>query len=102
MNHIKTGIPVLIRISTLVCGCALALAAAEPIFAFGAAGQILPATIGDASTVEIKPSSHPLADPERDPAERSARSIECSQKADAQGLQGKIRKHFLHQCKSGS
>jgi hypothetical protein len=38
--------------------------------------------------------------PERDPATRSARSIECAQKADAQGLQGKLREHFLHQCKS--
>ena len=92
----------LIRVSTLVCACALALAAAEAIFAFGAAGQILPAGMGGASNVEIKPASDPLAAPERDPAERSARSIECSQKADAQGLQGKIRKHFLHQCKSGS
>jgi hypothetical protein len=92
---------VLIRIPTLVCACALVFAALEAVFAFGAAGQILPAGMGGASNVEIKSSSDPLPAPQ-DPAERSARSIECSQKADAQGLQGKIRKHFLHQCKSGS
>ena len=67
--------------------------------------QILPtgmggAPSGGASTGEVKPSD-PLAAPERDPAERSAKSIECAQKADAQGLQGKNRKHFLHKCRSG-
>jgi len=94
---------VLTRISTLVCACALALAASEAISAFDAAGQILPAGVGGGESPNTKPSSDPLASsPQRDPAERSARSIECSQKADAQALQGKIRKHFLHQCKSGS
>jgi hypothetical protein len=92
---------VLIRIWTLVCACALALAASEAISAFDAAGQILPTGMGGAGNGDATPSSDPLAGPERDPAERSARSIECSHKADAQGLQGKIRKHFLHQCKSG-
>ena len=92
----------LTRISTLVCAIALALAASEAISAFDAAGQVLPAGMGGAPNVETKPSSDPLAAPERDPAERSARTIECSQKADAGGLQGKIRRHFLHQCKSGS
>ena len=92
----------LTRISTLVCACALALAASEAISAFEAAGQILPAGMGGGESPDTKPSSDPLASPQRDPAERSARSIECSQKADAQALQGKIRKHFLHQCKSGS
>jgi hypothetical protein len=43
-----------------------------------------------------------LAAANQDPAERSARSIECAQKADAQGLQGKMRKHFLRECKQGS
>jgi hypothetical protein len=93
---------VLTRISTLVCACVLALAASEAISAFDAAGQILPAGMGGGESPDAKPSSDPLASPQRDPAERSARSIECSQKADAQALQGKIRKHFLHQCKSGS
>jgi hypothetical protein len=92
---------VLTRISTLVCACALALAASEAISAFDAAGQILPAGMGGGESPDTKASSD-LASPQRDPAERSARSIECSQKADAQALQGKIRKHFLHQCKSGS
>jgi hypothetical protein len=93
---------VLIRISTLVCACALVLAASEAISAFGAAGQVLPAGMGGGANVDTTSSPDPLAAPERDPAERSARSIECSHKAEAQGLQGKIRKHFLHQCKSGS
>ncbi len=30
---------------------------------------------------------------------RSARSIECSHKADAQNLHGKPRKHFMRECK---
>ena len=34
-----------------------------------------------------------------DAAARSARSIECSQKADAQDLHGKPRKHFMRECK---
>ena len=33
---------------------------------------------------------------------RSAKSIECSQKADAQNLHGKPRKHFMHECKRGA
>jgi psiF repeat len=72
-----------------------------------AAAQTLMAGMGDAS-----PASGGLAAPAMlasdpiaaspDPAERSARSIECSQKADAQGLQGKTRRRFLRECKRGS
>jgi hypothetical protein len=39
---------------------------------------------------------------EEDPAVRSAKSIECAQKADARGLLGKQRKRFLHEGKSGA
>ena len=55
---------------------------------------------GSALIVEMTPSRIQSAAAEQDPAERSARAIECAQKADAQGLQGKIRKHFLHKCKA--
>jgi hypothetical protein len=95
------------RIMTLVCACALTLAASEAIPALDASAQILPTGMsggtpfGGASTGETKPSD-PLGAPERDPAEQSAKSIECAQKADAQGLQGKNRKHFLHKCRSGA
>ena len=37
-----------------------------------------------------------------DAGARSAKSIECSQKADAQNLHGKPRKHFMHECKHGA
>ncbi len=37
----------------------------------------------------------------QDPAVRSAKSIECSQKADAQDLHGKPRKRFMRDCKHG-
>ncbi len=32
---------------------------------------------------------------------RSAKSIECSQKADVKDLHGKPRKHFMRECKHG-
>lgn len=32
---------------------------------------------------------------------RSARSLECSQKADADNLHGKPRKRFMRECKHG-
>jgi hypothetical protein len=95
------------RITTLVCAaCAFALAVSEAVFALDAAAQTTPAGMGGtasggASTADMKPAADPLAAPERDPAERSAKSIACAQKADAQGLQGKMRKHFLHECRSG-
>ena len=45
---------------------------------------------------EMKPTKAPAS---ADPAARSAKSIECSQKADAQNLHGKPRKHFMRECK---
>ena len=93
------------RIATLVCACALALAVSETISALDAAAQIVPAGMGGggpsgALAGEMKPSG-PAVAPERDPAEQSAKSIECAQKADAQGLQGKNRRRFLRKCRSG-
>jgi hypothetical protein len=35
------------------------------------------------------------------PIQRSARSIECSKQADAQGLHGKARQAFRRKCKKG-
>jgi psiF repeat len=108
------------RIPTLLCMCGLTLFASEAIFAFDAAGQS--ATSGGPpaggppadATRSIGPlpavgSEHadatrsigPLPAGGQDPAERSAKSIECAQKADAQRLEGKPRKHFLHECRSG-
>ena len=87
------------QITTLAFVCALALFASETTFAFNAAGQTF--TPGKALTDQMKAASDPLAAPKRDPGELSARSIECAQKADARGLEGKTRKHFLHECKSG-
>ena len=101
------------RITTLACACALAIAASETGAPSGAAAQTATAGMGPSSggsssgagssagVADMKPNSVPLPAPEQDPAVRSARSIECAQKADAQGLQGKNRKHFLHKCRSG-
>ena len=57
---------------------------------------------GGGSVATVKLVAETLPATKRDPAERSARSIECAQKADAEGLQGKMRKHFLRECKRGS
>jgi psiF repeat len=86
------------RITTLGWACALALLTLEVVASCSAAAQDATAGMG-ASGAPLKPISVPLPAPEQDPAARSARSIECAQKADAQGLQGKTRKHFLHECK---
>jgi len=94
------------RITALVFACTLAVATAEASPALDASAQIVPAGMGGgapsggASTSEMKPSD-PLPAGAQDPAERSARSIECAQKADARALRGKIRKRFLHECRSG-
>ncbi len=94
------------RITTLICACGLALFSSEVLIAFDAVAQTSPpvarAAPPGSALVEMTPSSDPVAAAEKDPAERSARAIECAQRADAQGLQGKTRKHFLHKCKSGA
>jgi hypothetical protein len=90
------------RIDTLVCAYALSLFVSAAVLVCEAAAQNATAGMGSSGPpTEVKPGSVPLPAPERDPAARSARSIECAQKADAQGLEGKPRKHFLHECRSG-
>jgi hypothetical protein len=97
-----------IRIVSLVCAGAFCLIVSETLLTFGALAQITTAGIvgasfaggGSVATVRLVAETVPAAKP--DPAERSARSIECAQKADGQGLQGKTRKHFLRECKRGS
>jgi hypothetical protein len=86
------------RITTLGCVCALAILTSEVVAPSDSVAQEATDGMG-ASGAPAKPGSVPLPTPEHDPAARSAKSIECAQKADAQGLQGKIRKHFLHECK---
>ena len=69
----------------------------------GAAAQTAAVTMdGGSPAAPVRPASIPLPASEKDPAERSAKSIECAQKADARGLLGKQRKRFLHECKSGA
>jgi hypothetical protein len=103
------------RIMMLVCACALSIFALEAVFSFPADAQNATPGMGGAPSggigggstagmsggppIVVKPQT---AHPEQDPGARSARSIECAQRADAQGLQGKLRKHFLHECKSGA
>jgi ribosomal protein L3 glutamine methyltransferase len=77
------------RIINLGCAAALCVFITGGAFAFDAAAP-------DDSTGAS--ATKPHAD---DPGERSAKSIECSQKADAQNLHGKPRKHFMHECKHG-
>ena len=74
------------RINALVCAAALSLFAAQGALAFDAAAP-------DAS--HDAPGS-------ADAGARSAKSIECSQKADVQNLHGKPRKHFMRDCKHGA
>jgi hypothetical protein len=89
------------RITTLVCVCAVALIAAETGLAFGALAQDPTTGMSGGPPTDAKPNVVPPPASEKDPAARSAKSIECTQKADAQGLQGKPRKRFLHECRSG-
>jgi hypothetical protein len=96
-----------IRVVSLVCAGALSLIAAETLFTFRVVAQTATVGMGGASSGHgsvgpVRLASESLPAVSQDPAERSARAIECAQKADAQGLQGKTRKHFLRECKRGS
>ena len=97
-----------IRDASLVFVGALFLIASEAPLTLGAAAQAPTAGMGGAapasggSAAPAMLASEPLAAANPDPAERSARSSECSQKADARGLQGKTRRRFLRECKRGS
>jgi psiF repeat len=92
---------------SLVCAGALSLIASKTLLTFGAVAQITTAgmvgasSAGDGSPATVGLVAETLPAAKRDPAERSARSTECAQNADAQGLQGKTRKHFLRECKRG-
>ena len=70
------------RIVSLVRAGAFCLIASETLLTFGAVAQIT--AVADA-----------LPAARRDPAERSARSIECAQEADAQGVGGQGAKTGL-------
>jgi hypothetical protein len=98
-----------IQVATLVWACAISLIASEAVLTLGAAAQTAEQGIASAPSGGNPPAGGPLKTASvpapsslQDPAERSARSIECFQKADAQGLQGKTRKHFLRECKQGA
>jgi len=86
------------RITTLVC--ALALIASEALFASRVDAQDPTTGMSGGPPTDATRSIGLLPASGQDPAERSAKSIECAQKADAQSLQGKPRKRFLHECKS--
>jgi hypothetical protein len=96
-----------IRFASLVCAGALSLIASKTLLTFGAVAQITTAgmvgasSAGSGSPAPMGLVAETLPAAKRDPAERPARSTECAQKADAQGLQGKTRKHFLRECKRG-
>jgi hypothetical protein len=109
MSYRRTaGIPLNLRVVFLVCAGALSLIASETLLTFGVVAQTAAVAMGGASSsgggpaAPVRLASEPRPAAGQDPAERSARSIECAQKADAQGLQGKTRKHFLRECKRGS
>ena len=101
-----------IRVAPLVWACALSLIASEALLTFGVVAQTAAVSIdvdasggGPSGGAGAGPAKSPpvvLPLSEQDPAVRSAKSIECAQKADARGLLGKQRKRFLHQCKSGA
>ena len=77
------------RIKALACAAALSLAASGSAFAFDAASDSTNDATGAGAGAQ-------------DAGARSAKSIECSQKADAKDLRGKTRKHFMRDCKHGS
>ncbi len=88
------------RMMTLICVGGLSLFVTRAALAFDAAAPDASTGPIGATPVEMKPSdAAPGAEP--DAGARSAKSIECSQKADAQDLHGKPRKHFIHECKRG-
>jgi hypothetical protein len=95
-----------IRFASLVCAGTLSLIASKTLLTFGAVAQITTAGVVGASPGSGSPAPVGLASEsllaKQDSAERSASWIECAQKADAQGLQRKTRKHFLRECKRGA
>jgi hypothetical protein len=57
--------------------------------------------IGSASAQTTAPAPDAKAAPKAPKKERTAKSIECSKKADEQGLHGKKRQEFRQKCKKG-
>jgi len=82
------------RINALVCAAALSLHGVGGALAFDAAAP-------EGSTGAPPIASH-AAPGSEDAGARTAKSIECSQKADAQNLHGKPRKQFMRECKHGA
>jgi hypothetical protein len=95
-----------IRVAPLLWACALCFIASEALLSFGAIAQTAAVAMdgGSPSNGARPAKSAPalLPSSEQDPAVRSAKSIECAQKADARGLIGKQRKRFLHECRRGA
>ena len=85
------------RIIPLGCAAALSVFVSSGAFAFDAAA---PDAAAGASSGTTKP--HAAGPGAEDAGARSAKSIECSQKADAENMHGKARKHFMHECKHGA
>jgi hypothetical protein len=83
------------RILTVGCAAALSVFVSGGAFAFDAAAP----DDATAASNSMKPHTTPASEAA---GARSAKSIECSQKADAQNLHGKPRKHFMHDCKHGA
>ncbi len=75
------------RITGMVCAAALCALVSGAAHAF------------DAAPDPTAPGASVAAP--RDAGARSAKSLECSQKADAQSLHGKPRKRFMRDCKHG-
>jgi hypothetical protein len=86
------------RMISLGCAAALSVLVSAGAFAFDAAAPD-DTTGSTGASGTTKPQGQPGAE---DAGARSAKSIECSQKADAQNLHGKPRKHFMHECKHGA
>ena len=88
------------RVLSLAFAAALSLALAGGASAFEASDDATQAPSSAAPSAKAPAPAKP-APGAGGAAERTARSIECSQKADAQGLHGKPRKHFMRDCKHG-
>jgi len=76
------------RIKGLAGAAALCFMLSGAAYAFDAATD---------ATSQTTPHGAP-----QDAGARSAKSIECSQKADAKELHGKARRHFMRECKHGA
>jgi hypothetical protein len=87
-----------VKLSTYLATTALVLIAS---------GGVLSAQTAATSTAPAKPAAVAPANPstvmdkKAASPEKSAKSKECSARADAKGLHGKDRKKFRSQCKAG-